>query len=195
MTRDPNCPVHAAHPGWRADDNVCTCPPQSDRPDALPVGVRLAVPLQLEGSAYVHILGAIVYPDCIDWASVGAPPKHDPGHPHLIGGKFQSDKYPTTPLGKVPLSCEDRTAQDLLWRYAGRRRAVDEQFGDDLELALRNAGYAPRDRALPTDAELTYAFVRGHATTPTGGVSRTALGLRAVAEFALSWAEEQDGRS
>jgi hypothetical protein len=44
---------------------------------------------------------------------------------HLIDGEFQSDKYPTTPRGKVPLSCRDVTAQDLLWEYAQRRRAVD----------------------------------------------------------------------
>jgi hypothetical protein len=70
-------------------------------------------------------------------------PKPDPGHPHLIHGEFQSDKYPTTPRGKVPLSCKDPTAQDLLWRYAQRRRAVDAEFAADLELALRTAGYEP----------------------------------------------------
>jgi hypothetical protein len=63
------------------------------------------------------------------------------GH-HLIDGKFQSDKYPTTPRGKCPLSCEDPMAQDLLWEYAQRRRALDAEFADDLEQALRNAGYA-----------------------------------------------------
>ncbi len=62
---------------------------------------------------------------------------------HLIGGTFQSDKYPTTPLGKVPLSVRDPTAQDLLWEYAQRRRAVDAEFSSDLEEALRNAGYVP----------------------------------------------------
>lgn len=62
---------------------------------------------------------------------------------HLIDGKFQSDKYPTTPLGKVPLSCSDSTAQDLLWEYAQRRRLVDSEFADDLECALVNAGYVP----------------------------------------------------
>lgn len=61
---------------------------------------------------------------------------------HLIGGQFQSDKYPTTPRGKVPLSVEDPTAQDLLWEYAQRRRAVDAEFADDLETALQAAGYA-----------------------------------------------------
>jgi hypothetical protein len=67
--------------------------------------------------------------------------EHDEGHPHLTGGEFQSDKYPTTPRGKVPLSCKDRDAQDLLWLYAQRRRAVDAEFAADLEIALRNCGY------------------------------------------------------
>lgn len=62
---------------------------------------------------------------------------------HLIGGEFQSDKYPTTPRGKVPLSVKDPTAQDLLWEYAQRRRPVDSEFSVDLETALRSAGYAP----------------------------------------------------
>jgi hypothetical protein len=62
---------------------------------------------------------------------------------HLIDGQFQSDKYPTTPRGKVPLSVKDPTAQDLLWEYAQRRRAVDPEFADDLETALRSAGYTP----------------------------------------------------
>ena len=62
---------------------------------------------------------------------------------HLIDGEFQSDKYPTTPRGKVPLSVKDKTAQDLLWEYAQRRRAVDAEFSDDLETALRSAGYEP----------------------------------------------------
>jgi len=65
---------------------------------------------------------------------------------HLIDGEFQSDKYPTTPRGKVPLSVKDRTAQDLLWEYAQRRRAVDAEFADDLETALRAAGFVPSTR-------------------------------------------------
>lgn len=56
-------------------------------------------------------------------------------------GKFQSDKYPTCPAGKVPLSVEDETAQDLLFEYAQRRRDVDAEFSDDLETALATAGY------------------------------------------------------
>jgi hypothetical protein len=62
---------------------------------------------------------------------------------HLIDGEFQSDKYPTCPRGKVPLSCKDPTAQDLLWEYAQRRRPVDAEFSADLEEALRLAGYDP----------------------------------------------------
>lgn len=65
---------------------------------------------------------------------------------HLIDGKFQSDKYPTTPRGKVPLSVEDPTAQDLLWEYAQRWREVDAEFADDLQAALKNAGYLPVQR-------------------------------------------------
>jgi len=60
-------------------------------------------------------------------------------------GEFQSDKYPTCPPGKVPLSVHDRTAQDLLWEYAERRRAVDEEFSDDLARALGVAGFEPPD--------------------------------------------------
>lgn len=58
-------------------------------------------------------------------------------------GEFQSDKYPTCPPGKVPLSTKDPTAQDLLWEYAQRRRAVDAEFAADLERALLAKGYVP----------------------------------------------------
>jgi hypothetical protein len=61
-------------------------------------------------------------------------------------GNFQSDKYPTCPAGKVPLSVKDPTAQDLLWEYAQRRRAVDAEFSDDLETCLLNAGYKKETR-------------------------------------------------
>jgi hypothetical protein len=60
---------------------------------------------------------------------------------HLIDGEFQSDKYPTTPRGKVPLSVKDPAAQGLLWEYAQRRRAVDAEFADDLQAALRAVGF------------------------------------------------------
>ena len=62
---------------------------------------------------------------------------------HIIDGEFQSDKYPACPPGKVPLSVKDPTAQDLLWEYAQRRRAIDAEFADDLETALRSKGYNP----------------------------------------------------
>jgi hypothetical protein len=64
-------------------------------------------------------------------------------NPHLVDGDFQSDKYPTTPRGKVPLSTKDPMAQDLLWTYAQRRREVDAQFSDALETALSNHGFKP----------------------------------------------------
>jgi len=62
-------------------------------------------------------------------------------HPHLVNGEFQSDKYPTCPAGKVPLSTKDPMAQDLLLEYARRRKAVDPEFAADLEEALRLKGY------------------------------------------------------
>lgn len=62
---------------------------------------------------------------------------------HLIDGEFQSDKYPTTPRGKVPLSVKDPSTQDLLWEYAQRRRSKDAEFSEDLETALRAAGFDP----------------------------------------------------
>lgn len=65
--------------------------------------------------------------------------------PHLINDEFQSDKYPGTPRGKVPLSTTDPTAQDLLWEYAQRRRSVDVEFADDLETALHAKGYVPSE--------------------------------------------------
>jgi hypothetical protein len=66
-----------------------------------------------------------------------------PARPHIVDGQFQSDKYPSCPPGKVPLSVRDPAAQDLLWEYAQRRRAVDAEFASDLEFALRNEGYVP----------------------------------------------------
>jgi len=60
---------------------------------------------------------------------------------HIIDGKFQSDKYPTCPPNKVPLSVEDPMAQDLLFEYAERRREVDPQFSIDLVWALFHNGF------------------------------------------------------
>jgi hypothetical protein len=62
---------------------------------------------------------------------------------HIVDDEFQSDKYPTCPRGKVPLSVEDPTAQDLLWVYAQRRRRVDAKFSEDLETCLRAKGFVP----------------------------------------------------
>lgn len=62
---------------------------------------------------------------------------------HIVDGEFQSDKYPDCPRGKVPLSVKDPMAQDLLWEYAQRRRAVDAEFAEDLETCLRTEGYEP----------------------------------------------------
>jgi hypothetical protein len=56
-------------------------------------------------------------------------------------GRFQSDKYPQCPPGKVPLSTKDPMAQDLLYEYADRRRVVDEEFAEDVKTCLRNDGY------------------------------------------------------
>jgi hypothetical protein len=67
---------------------------------------------------------------------------------HLIDGEFQSDKYPTTPRGKVPLSIKDPTAQDLLWEYADRHQPVDAEFSTDLRAALFAAGYHPADETV-----------------------------------------------
>lgn len=70
-------------------------------------------------------------------------------NPHLKPNEdgimdFQSDKYPTTPLGKVPLSTKDPMAQDLLAEYSRRRRVVDAEFSDALDRALEQQGYEER---------------------------------------------------
>lgn len=70
-------------------------------------------------------------------------------------GRFQSDKYPTCPPGKVPLSVNDTSAQDLLWEYAQRRRYVDAEFSADLEAALRDSGFKPQPNVVSTDAEFS----------------------------------------
>lgn len=62
---------------------------------------------------------------------------------HIINGEFQSDKYPTCPPGKVPLSVKDEMTQDLLWEYAVRRFKVDQGFCQDLQTALIHNGYEP----------------------------------------------------
>jgi hypothetical protein len=62
---------------------------------------------------------------------------------HLIDDEFQSDKYPTTPRGFFPMKLTDKRLQDLVWEAAQRYRAVDAELADDLELALKLAGYQP----------------------------------------------------
>jgi hypothetical protein len=77
---------------------------------------------------------------------------------HLIDGEFQSDKYPTCPRGKVPLSTKDPTAQDLLAIYAKRRRSVDPAFADDLEQALTLQGFdTDEGRDLRPELDLMHA--------------------------------------
>lgn len=91
---------------------------------------------------------------------------------HIVDGEFQSDKYPTTPRGKVPLSVTDPTAQDLLWEYARRRRSVDAEFSDDLEASLRAAGFMPPSVAMFRVGDV----VRNKLTLRTGTVSRVVPG-------------------
>jgi len=81
---------------------------------------------------------------------------------HLINGEFQSDKYPETPRGFVPLKCSDGMAQDLLWTYAQRRRHVDKEFADDLEQALLLKGFDPvgGDRVPALEVEIADALER-----------------------------------
>ncbi len=82
---------------------------------------------------------------------------------HLIDDKFQSDKYPECPAGKVPLSTEDPDAQPLLWLYAQRRRPKDPEFSADLEEALRLSGYDPDDidwtTKSPTEPGLYWSYL------------------------------------
>jgi hypothetical protein len=104
---------------------------------------RHANTLLAAGGSVPSLLREMATRQLIDRFEQSLRAKRDPAHPHLIDGEFQSDKYPSCPRGKVPLSTKDPTAQDLLWEYAQRRRAVDAQFADDLELALRAHGYAP----------------------------------------------------
>jgi hypothetical protein len=93
----------------------------------------------------------------------------DTKHPHIVDGDFQSDKYPNTPLGKVPLSTKDPTAQDLLYEYAQRRRKVDAQFADDLEIALHNRGYVhlPKTDMVQTSFKLPNGMLLKIDLAPT----------------------------
>lgn len=101
----------------------------------------------------------------------------DERHPHLINGEFQSDKYPTCPRGKVPLSTKDVTAQDLLWEYAQRRRAIDADFATDLETVLKTKGYTPvsdEPVAKPAQSLITAARALHAAFLRIDGTTRAA---------------------
>jgi len=87
---------------------------------------------------------------------------------HLVDGEFQSDKYPTCPRGKVPLSTGDPAAQDLIWIYAQRRksgshgsREVDAEFAADVEEALWLKGFTP-----PTNLALESQTIGGVTFEP-----------------------------
>jgi hypothetical protein len=87
---------------------------------------------------------------------------------HIVNGEFQSDKYPACPRGKVPLSVKDATAQDLLWKYAQRRRPVDAGFSKDLETCLLNAGFKPAQHTDLSEKlhELALSITRGDLRRP-----------------------------
>lgn len=79
---------------------------------------------------------------------------------HIVDGKFQSDKYDWSKPGFVPLKVSDKMAQPVLWEYAQSRRAVDAEFADDLEQALRAEGFVPSNHEeLATKAALKYREV------------------------------------
>jgi hypothetical protein len=63
-------------------------------------------------------------------------------NPHiLVALEFAGFVDPTCPPGKVPLSTKDPMAQDLLAIYAQRRREVDAEFSDGVEIALGSKGF------------------------------------------------------
>jgi hypothetical protein len=100
---------------------------------------------------------------------------------HLIDGRFQSDKYPACPAGKVPLSTKDPMAQDLLFEYAQRRRSVDAEFSDDLEAALRADGYD----GPPQDVDYLIEALRSNPNPATIAQARLVLARFATGRDAL----------
>lgn len=89
-------------------------------------------------------------------------------------GEFQSDKYPSCPAGKVPLSTADPSAQSLLWEYAQRRRKVDAEFSADLEIALKAKGYtAPLPFPNNRKRELARQWLAGEA--PEGAMTELCM--------------------
>jgi len=87
---------------------------------------------------------------------------------HIIDGEFQSDKYPSCPRGKVPLSVKDKRVQDLLWVMAQRWRSVDPELTEDLETALKAAGYVPPEESATLDVKSIRAQIRSATTTKDG---------------------------
>jgi len=101
--------------------------------------------------------------------------KREPESEHInADGKFQSDKYPTCPAGKVPLSTGDPMAQDLLREYARRRESVDKKFSEDLLVCLERDGYEP-DLQRPEVMKAVYDSLYW-----TGGKSK-------VADVPVTW--------
>jgi len=76
---------------------------------------------------------------------------------HLIDKEFQSDKYPETPRGLVPLKPTDLKAQDLLAIYAHRMENIDKEFAEDLKEALRLKGFDPNS-VLDSEGNLKLTF-------------------------------------
>jgi len=63
---------------------------------------------------------------------------------HLIDDEFQSDKYREwCPRGFLALKFTDTNAQPYIWGYAQTHRKRDAEFTEDVEAALKNAGYEP----------------------------------------------------
>lgn len=105
---------------------------------------------------------------------------------HLIDGEFQSDKYPDCPRGKVPLSIKDKDAQPLLWIYAELHRGRDPEFSDDVQAALRLAGYDPPPSLEGTDWRRLLLGVDHNGKPPVitsiGGYNPCAAGAHAIKE-------------
>jgi hypothetical protein len=116
-------------------------------------------------------------------------------NPHLVDGDFQSDKYPTTPRGKVPLSTKDPMAQDLLLEYARRRRSVDADFADALEAALRTHGFPPPEQAPHYDVDDDGVMVALPAwTRPPAPTVRDVLELVSITVKlidVITWTDDQ----
>jgi hypothetical protein len=93
---------------------------------------------------------------------------------HIVENEFQSDKYPTCPRGKVPLSVGDPTAQDLLWIYAQRRRSVDAEFSEDLEACLKTKGFRPDPSKAAIHAAAPLVLSTGERENLPRGIPRPA---------------------